>query len=105
MINLWITPEVCQVSWTTPTLISADRPVGQLIAHLVELSADRGWLRACSGTYSSRYPDATGGLTPRGLPAGDSVGAASRQVGFASTSAYVAAFRREIGTSPARYFR
>jgi len=38
------------------------------------------------------------------LAAGSSVDAAARQVGYATTSAYVAAFRREVGTTPARYF-
>lgn len=39
------------------------------------------------------------------LAGGASVGNAARQVGYASVSAFVAAFRRETGTTPAAYFR
>lgn len=39
------------------------------------------------------------------LAAGLGVGAVARQVGYATPSAFVAAFRREIGTTPAEYFR
>lgn len=38
------------------------------------------------------------------LAGGASVGTAARLVGYATASAYVAAFHREIGTTPARYF-
>jgi AraC-like DNA-binding protein len=39
------------------------------------------------------------------LASGRSVGATAYQVGYASPSAFVAAFRREVGTTPADYFR
>src|ERR671923_127352 len=39
------------------------------------------------------------------LAGGMAVGATARQVGYATPSAFVAAFRREIGTTPAEYFR
>ena len=39
------------------------------------------------------------------LAAGLGVRAVAHRVGYASTSAFVAAFRREIGTTPAEYFR
>ncbi len=39
------------------------------------------------------------------LAGGESVGNAARQVGYESVSAFVAAFRRETGTTPAAYFR
>ena len=39
------------------------------------------------------------------LAAGTSVGATAREVGYATPSAFVAAFRREVGTTPADYFR
>jgi AraC-like DNA-binding protein len=39
------------------------------------------------------------------LAAGDGIGAVARRVGYATPSAFVAAFRREIGTTPADYFR
>jgi AraC-like DNA-binding protein len=39
------------------------------------------------------------------LAGGESVGNAARQVGYESVSAFVAAFRRETGTTPAVYFR
>ena len=39
------------------------------------------------------------------LAAGTPVGATAHQVGYATPSAFVAAFRREIGTTPADYFR
>lgn len=39
-----------------------------------------------------------------GLAAGQPVGAVARQVGYESDSAFVAAFRRETGTTPATYF-
>lgn len=39
------------------------------------------------------------------LAAGRSVSTAAYEVGYASPSAFVAAFRREIGTTPADYFR
>jgi AraC-like DNA-binding protein len=38
------------------------------------------------------------------LAAGEPVGNVSRRVGYESPSAFVAAFRREIGMTPARYF-
>jgi AraC-like DNA-binding protein len=38
------------------------------------------------------------------LAAGEPVGNVSRRVGYESPSAFVAAFRREIGVTPARYF-
>jgi AraC-like DNA-binding protein/quercetin dioxygenase-like cupin family protein len=38
------------------------------------------------------------------LAAGEPVGNVSRRVGYESPSAFVAAFRREIGLTPARYF-
>jgi AraC-like DNA-binding protein len=39
------------------------------------------------------------------LAAGEPVGNVARQVGYESVSAFVAAFRRETGVTPARYFR
>lgn len=39
------------------------------------------------------------------LAAGMPVGTTARKVGYATASAFVAAFRREIGTTPAAYFR
>jgi AraC-like DNA-binding protein len=39
------------------------------------------------------------------LAAGTPVGATARRVGYATPSAFVAAFRREVGTTPADYFR
>jgi AraC-like DNA-binding protein len=39
------------------------------------------------------------------LAAGQPVGTTAYQVGYATPSAFVAAFRREIGTTPAEYFR
>jgi len=39
------------------------------------------------------------------LAAGTPVGTTARRVGYATPSAFVAAFRREIGTTPADYFR
>jgi len=39
------------------------------------------------------------------LASGESVGNAAHQVGYVSVSAFVAAFRRETGTTPAVYFR
>ena len=39
------------------------------------------------------------------LAAGDPVSAVARRVGYESASAFVAAFRRETGTTPAAYFR
>jgi len=39
------------------------------------------------------------------LAAGEGVGAVARRVGYMTPSAFVAAFRREIGTTPAAYFR
>lgn len=39
------------------------------------------------------------------LAAGTPVSATAHQVGYATPSAFVAAFRREIGTTPADYFR
>ena len=39
------------------------------------------------------------------LAGGMAVGTAARRVGYATPSAFVAAFRREIGTTPAEYFR
>ena len=39
------------------------------------------------------------------LAAGDPVGTVARRVGYESPSAFVAAFRRETGTTPAGYFR
>jgi Helix-turn-helix domain/AraC-like ligand binding domain len=38
------------------------------------------------------------------LAAGDPVGNVARRVGYETTSAFVAAFRRETGTTPAAYF-
>jgi AraC-like DNA-binding protein len=40
-----------------------------------------------------------------GLARGDSVAAVARQVGYDRASAFVAAFRRETGLTPAAYFR
>jgi AraC-like DNA-binding protein len=40
-----------------------------------------------------------------GLAAGDPVGNVARRVGYESVSAFVAAFRRHTGLTPARYFR
>ncbi len=39
------------------------------------------------------------------LAAGTAVGTTAHRVGYATPSAFVAAFRREIGTTPADYFR
>jgi AraC-like DNA-binding protein len=39
------------------------------------------------------------------LAAGEPVGNVARQVGYESASAFVAAFRRETGVTPARYFQ
>jgi AraC-like DNA-binding protein/quercetin dioxygenase-like cupin family protein len=39
------------------------------------------------------------------LAAGTPVGATAYEVGYATPSAFVAAFRREVGTTPAEYFR
>lgn len=39
------------------------------------------------------------------LAAGDPIGAVALNVGYESTSAFVAAFHREIGTTPGAYFR
>ena len=39
------------------------------------------------------------------LAAGDGVSTVAHKVGYATPSAFVAAFRREIGTTPAEYFR
>jgi AraC-like DNA-binding protein/quercetin dioxygenase-like cupin family protein len=39
------------------------------------------------------------------LAEGTPVGATARAVGYATPSAFVAAFRREVGTTPAEYFR
>jgi AraC-like DNA-binding protein len=39
------------------------------------------------------------------LAAGEPVGNVARRVGYESVSAFVAAFRRETGVTPARYFR
>jgi AraC-like DNA-binding protein len=41
----------------------------------------------------------------RCLAAGEPVTAVAAQVGYASTSAFVAMFRRELGVTPRRYFR
>ncbi|NOQ59370.1 helix-turn-helix domain-containing protein [Mycolicibacterium fortuitum] len=38
------------------------------------------------------------------LAAGMPVAGVARRVGYDTQSAFVAAFRREIGTTPARYF-
>jgi len=38
------------------------------------------------------------------LAAGASVAGTARQVGYETSSAFVAAFRRELGTTPAAYF-
>jgi AraC-like DNA-binding protein/quercetin dioxygenase-like cupin family protein len=40
-----------------------------------------------------------------GLAAGEPVGNVARRVGYESVSAFVAAFRRQTGLTPARYFR
>jgi AraC-like DNA-binding protein len=40
-----------------------------------------------------------------GLAAGKPIGVVARQVGYESDSAFVAAFRRETGATPATYFR
>jgi AraC-like DNA-binding protein len=40
-----------------------------------------------------------------GLAAGEPVGNVARRVGYESASAFVAAFRRETGVTPAAYFR
>ncbi|MEO7094480.1 MAG: AraC family transcriptional regulator, partial [Polyangiales bacterium] len=40
----------------------------------------------------------------RSLAAGESVTASALEVGYASTSAFIAMFRRELGTTPSRYF-
>jgi len=42
---------------------------------------------------------------PAALAAGEPVGNVARRVGYESVSAFVAAFRRETGVTPARYFR
>jgi len=39
------------------------------------------------------------------LAAGEPVGNVARRVGYESASAFVAAFRRETGVTPAAYFR
>jgi AraC-like DNA-binding protein len=39
------------------------------------------------------------------LAEGETVGAAANAVGYESTSAFVAAFRRALGTTPGRYFK
>jgi AraC-like DNA-binding protein len=39
------------------------------------------------------------------LADGTSVAATARRVGYATPSAFVAAFRRAVGTTPADYFR
>jgi AraC-like DNA-binding protein len=39
------------------------------------------------------------------LAAGEPVGKVARMVGYESPSAFVAAFRRETGMTPATYFR
>jgi AraC-like DNA-binding protein len=39
------------------------------------------------------------------LAAGEPVGNVARRVGYESVSAFVAAFRRETGLTPAMYFR
>jgi AraC-like DNA-binding protein len=41
----------------------------------------------------------------RMLAAGHAVTAVALDVGYQSPSAFVAAFRRELGTTPGRYFR
>jgi len=38
------------------------------------------------------------------LAGGAGIGTVARQVGYATASAYVSAFHREVGTTPARYF-
>ncbi len=38
------------------------------------------------------------------LARGDSIGQIAAAVGYATPSAFVAAFRRELGTTPGRYF-
>jgi AraC-like DNA-binding protein len=38
------------------------------------------------------------------LAAGEPVGNVARQVGYESVSAFVAAFRRQTGVTPAKYF-
>jgi AraC-like DNA-binding protein len=41
----------------------------------------------------------------RGLAGGEAVSAVAAQVGYASASAFVAMFRRELGVTPRQYFR
>lgn len=85
----------------------ADRPIGEFAAraHMSERTLAR-LFRTETGVAFGRWRTharLSASLTPlaEGLP----VAAVARRVGYATSSAFVAAFRREVGVSPGRYFR
>ena len=170
MLNLYVEPDRCPLTWDGPTVVGASGLLGELVAHLaqaylpspqreraeavlwdvmvplpvttlsppvpVDERARRvaegllddvtdsrslaAWGRAvgASGRTLARLFVAETGMgferwrtTARlaaALPllaAGTPVGNTAHQVGYATPSAFVAAFRREVGTTPAAYFR
>ena len=170
MRSLYVRPQLCPISWSQPTPVSASPLLAELIGYLgspalgpgqrahaeallvdllqpvpmstieVRMPADpparlvaealaaapsddrtlAQWGRqvgASERTLAREFQAGTGMTFGRwrtllrlqaalpGLAAGRPVSAVARQVGYESASAFVAAFRRETGHTPAAYFR
>jgi AraC-like DNA-binding protein len=120
---LWDVMEPLPVTTLSPTLPADERARRVAEGLLADVTDDRSlaaWGRAvgASGRTLARLFAAETGMgferwrtTARlaaALPllaAGTPVATTAHQVGYANPSAFVAAFRREVGTTPANYFR
>jgi AraC-like DNA-binding protein len=94
MLSTYVDPADCPLDWDEPTVVGASaRTLARLFAAETGMGFER-W--RTTARLAAALPL---------LAAGTPVGTTARRVGYATPSAFVAAFRREIGTTPADYFR
>ncbi len=94
LCSLYIEPDRCALDWTEPTPVGVDGLLAHLIGYLSRRDlADDVRLRAEAVALDLLHP----------LPTVPTVSRVAHAVGYATASAFLAAFRRTVGTTPRRY--
>ncbi|MFI9848449.1 helix-turn-helix domain-containing protein [Nonomuraea sp. NPDC051941] len=88
LCSLYLAPERCPLDCPEPTAVGVDGLLAELIAYLARTDlADDARLRAALPLLAEGQP----------------VSRVAHSVGYATASAFLAAFRRTVGTTPRRY--